>query len=258
MNLSDKILKRKAKVAIVGMGYVVLPLGIEIARSGFPVVGIDLDPKKVAALKAGQSYIEDVPSSDLKPLVDKNLLSASTSYAACRDCDVINVCVPTPFTKAKDPDNSFIHSAGREIARYLRKDTLVVLRSTTYPETTEKEFLPLLEASGLKVGRDFFLAFAPERIDPGNAKFTTRTTPVVVGGVTRNCTRMAELFYSQFVEKVFPVSSPRVAEMEKLLENIFRSVNIALVNELAMLCERMGNVNVWRSEEHTSELQSLS
>jgi UDP-N-acetyl-D-glucosamine dehydrogenase len=252
VKLNDRILKRKAKVAIVGMGYVGLPLGIEIARSGFPVVGIDLDPKKTAALKAGKSYIEDVPSSDVKQLVDKGLLTASTSYAACRDCDIINVCVPTPFTKAKDPDNSFIHSAGREIAKYLKPDALVVLRSTTYPETTEKEFLPLLEVTGRKVGRDFYLAFVPERIDPGNTKFTTRTTPVVVGGVTRDCTRMAELFYAQFVEKVFPVSSPRVAEMEKLLENIFRSVNIALVNELAMLCERMGNVNVWEVIEAAS------
>jgi UDP-N-acetyl-D-glucosamine dehydrogenase len=252
MNLNDKILKRKAKVAIVGMGYVGLPLGIEIARSGFPVLGIDLDRKKIDALKAGRSYIEDVPSCDLKPLVDKGLLTASTSYAAVKDCDVINVCVPTPFTKAKDPDNSYIHSAGREIAKYLKKDTLVVLRSTTYPETTEKEFLPLLEDSGLTVGKDFYVAFIPERIDPGNTKFTTRTTPVVVGGVTKNCTKMAELFYSQFVEKVFPVSSPRVAEMEKLLENIFRSVNIALVNELALLCERMGNVNVWEVIEAAS------
>jgi len=245
MDLADKILKRKARVAIVGMGYVGLPLGIEIARSGFEVVGIDVDQRKIAALKSGRSYIEDVPSSDLKPLVNDGLLKASTSYAACRECDIINVCVPTPFTKAKDPDNSYIHRAGEEIAKYLKRDTLVVLRSTTYPETTEKEFLPRLEASGLKVGKDFFLAFAPERIDPGNTKFTTRTTPVVVGGVTRTCTKLAELFYAQFVDKVFPVSSPRVAEMEKLLENIFRSVNIALVNELALLCERMGNVNVW-------------
>jgi UDP-N-acetyl-D-glucosamine dehydrogenase len=245
MNLSDKILKREAKVAIVGMGYVGLPLGIEIARAGFAVIGIDLDQKKVDALKRGQSYIEDVPSSDLKPLVNDGLIKASTSYAACKGCDVINVCVPTPFTKAKDPDNSYIHRAGEEIAKYLKRDTLVVLRSTTYPETTEKEFLPRLETSGLKVGKDFFLAFAPERIDPGNTKFTTRTTPVVVGGVTKSCTKLAELFYAQFVDKIFPVSSPRVAEMEKLLENIFRSVNIALVNELAMLCERMGNVNVW-------------
>ncbi len=245
MNLTDKILKRKAKVAIIGMGYVGLPLGIEIARSGFEVVGIDVDQRKIDALKSGRSYIEDVPSSDLKPLVNDGLLKASTSYAACRDCDIINVCVPTPFTKAKDPDNSYIHRAGEEIAKYLKRDSLVVLRSTTYPETTEKEFLPRLEASGLKVGKDFYLAFAPERIDPGNTKFTTRTTPVVVGGVTKTCTKLAELFYAQFVDKVFPVSSPRVAEMEKLLENIFRSVNIALVNELALLCERMGNVNVW-------------
>jgi len=252
MQLSDKILKRKAVVGIVGMGYVGLPLAIEIARSGYKVVGIDVDKRKVDSINAGRSFIEDVPDCDLKPLVESGHIRAYRDYAHCRECDVINVCVPTPFTPNKEPDNSYVWSAGEQIAKYLKKDTLVVLRSTTYPETTEKEFLPRLEKSGLKLGRDFFLAFAPERIDPGNTRFTTRSTPVVVGGVTRTCTKLAELFYCQFVEKVHTVSSPRVAEMEKLLENIFRSVNIALVNELALLCERMGDVNVWEVVEAAS------
>jgi UDP-N-acetyl-D-glucosamine dehydrogenase len=252
MQLSEKILKRKAQVAIVGMGYVGLPLAIEIARAGYKVVGIDVDKRKVDAINAGESFIEDVPSAELKPLVAKKLIACGTSYAPCRQSDVINVCVPTPFTKAKDPDNSYIVNAGKEIAKYLKPDTLIVLRSTTYPETTEKEFLPELEKSGLKVGKDFYVAFAPERIDPGNTSFNTANTPVVVGGVTPTCTKLTELFYSQFVSRVVPVSSPRVAEMEKLLENIFRSVNIALVNELAMLCERMGGINVWEVIEAAS------
>lgn len=252
MSLSEKILKRKAVVGIVGLGYVGLPLAIEIARAGYRVIGIDVDKKKVTMINAGESFIEDVESCDLAPLVRAGWIKAYTRYAVCRDCDIINVCVPTPFTKAKDPDNSYIISSGREIAKYLKRGSLVVLRSTTYPETTEKEFLPELEKSGLELGKGFFLAFAPERIDPGNKRFTTRTTPVVVGGVTKTCTKMAALFYSQFVDQVFPVSSPRVAEMEKLLENIFRSVNIALVNELALLCERMGGVNVWEVVEAAS------
>jgi UDP-N-acetyl-D-glucosamine dehydrogenase len=245
MLLKDKILKRKAVVGIAGMGYVGLPLAVEIARAGYRVIGIDVDRKKVAAINAGRSFIEDVPSADVRELVERELITAHTGYELVRQCDIINVCVPTPFTKAKDPDNSYIIRSGQEIARYLKRGALVVLRSTTYPETTEKEFLPELEKSGLKVGRDFYLSFAPERIDPGNQKFTTANTPVVVGGVTRTCTRLTELFYRQFVSRVVPVSSPRVAEMEKLLENIFRSVNIALVNELALLCERMGGINVW-------------
>lgn len=245
MKLNDLILKRKARVAVVGTGYVGLPMCVEIARAGYHVVGIDVDAAKVAALRRGRSFIEDVPDSDIASAVKSGRLTATTDYRACGRCDIINICVPTPFTPSKDPDVSFIVSSGRAVARSMRPGQLIVLRSTTYPETTEKVLKPILESSGLKLGRDFYLAFVPERIDPGNKKFTTRTTPVVVGGVTARCTKLAALFYSQFVEKVLPVSSPRVAEMAKLLENIFRSVNIALVNELARMCERMGGIDIW-------------
>jgi UDP-N-acetyl-D-glucosamine dehydrogenase len=173
------------------------------------------------------------------------MFSATTDYRACAQCDIVNICVPTPFTPSKDPDVSFIVDSGRQVARHLRKGQLIILRSTTYPETTERVLQPILEETGLKAGRDFYLSFAPERIDPGNHRFTTRTTPVVVGGLSKNCTRLTALFYGQFVDKVLPVSSPRVAEMSKLLENIFRSVNIALVNELARMCDRMGGLDIW-------------
>ncbi len=245
MTLAEKIRTRKARVAVIGIGYVGLPLCVEIANTGFKVVGIDVDQSKVDAVNRGRSFIEDIPSKDIASVVDTGMFTATTKYSACARCDIINICVPTPFTPTKDPDVSFIEGAGRLVARYLKKDRLVILRSTTYPETTEKVLLPILEESGLKAGRDFHLAFAPERIDPGNQEYTTRTTPVVVGGLTRKCTKLTQQFYSQIVEDVFPVSSPRVAEMSKLLENIFRSVNIALVNELALMCERMGGIDIW-------------
>jgi len=245
MDLETRIRRNKARVGIVGIGYVGLPLCVEIPRAGFPTVGIDVDKSKVTAVSKGRSYIEDVPSRDIKDVVDRGLLEATTDYRACSRCDVINICVPTPFTASKDPDVSFIEDAGRRVARHMRKGQLIILRSTTYPETTESVLLPILEGKGRKVGRDFHLAFVPERVDPGNKTFTTRTTPVVVGGVTAKCTRLASAFYRQVVDNVFPVSSPRVAEMSKLLENIFRSVNIALVNELAQMCERMGNIDIW-------------
>ncbi len=252
MDLTNRILEHKARVGIIGIGYVGLPLCIEIARAGYPTVGIDVDRKKVKAVQRGRSFIEDVPARDIAAVVDDGLLEATTDYKACARCDIINICVPTPFTPSKDPDVSFIEESGRQIARYLKPGQLIILRSTTYPETTEKVLQPILEKTGLKVGRDFFLSFVPERIDPGNKKFTTATTPVVVGGVTRACTRLTKLFYSQFVEKVCTVSSPRAAEMSKLLENIFRSVNIALVNELAQMCERMGNLDIWEVVEAAS------
>ncbi|MCS7258318.1 MAG: nucleotide sugar dehydrogenase [candidate division WOR-3 bacterium] len=245
MELYNKILRREAKVGIIGLGYVGLPLAIDVAEVGFTVYGVDTDKAKVAMVNLGQSYIEDVPSEKLSELVSKKKITAFENYKICRDCDVINICVPTPFTKTKDPDISYIIGAGEEISKYLRKEQLIILRSTTFPETTEKILLPILEKTGLKVGVDFYLSFAPERIDPGNKVFTTKNTPVVVGGVTKTCTKLTELFFSQFVEKVVVVSSPKVAEMSKLLENIFRSVNIALVNELALMCERMGNIDVW-------------
>ena len=245
MDLADKILKRSARVAVIGIGYVGLPLCIETARAGYPTTGIDIDKKKVNAMKRGRSFIEDVASRDVAALVKDRTLEATTDYRVCGRCDIINICVPTPFTPTKDPDVSYIEESGRAIARHLKPGQLIILRSTTYPETTEKVLQPLLEKTGMKAGRDFYLSFVPERIDPGNKRFTTQTTPVVVGGVTKSCTRLTELFYSQIVEDVFAVSSPRAAEMSKLLENIFRSVNIALVNELAQMCERMGNVDLW-------------
>jgi len=245
MDLRQKIEKRRAKVAVIGIGYVGLPLSVEIARAGFECVGIDVDKRKVDTVRKGRSFIEDVPSRAIKEVTDSGKFSATTDYRACRSCDVINICVPTPFTPSKDPDVTFIEDAGREVARTLHKGQLIILRSTTYPETTTRVLQPILEKTGLKAGKDFHLSFAPERIDPGNKKFTTRTTPIVVGGLTRACTDLSALFYSQFVDKVFPVSSPSVAEMSKLLENIFRSVNIALVNELALMCERMGGIDIW-------------
>ena len=243
MDLAKKIHDREAKVAVIGIGYVGLPLSIEIARAGFEIVGIDVDKSKVAAVKKGRSFISDVKDSDLAEVSRK--FTATTDFKVLASCDIVNICVPTPFTASKDPDVSFIENAGREIARYMKPGQLVVLRSTTYPETTEKVLQPILDATGKKVGCDYYLSFVPERIDPGNHKFNTKTTPVVVGGVTKACTDLTVDFYSRFVERVIPVSSPRAAEMSKLLENIFRSVNIALVNEMAMMCDRMGNLDIW-------------
>ncbi len=243
MDLKDKILNKKARVAVIGIGYVGLPLSVEIARAGYECIGVDVDPAKIAAIRAGRSFIEDVPSSDIREVRKK--FRATSDYRVCHECDIVNICVPTPFTATKDPDVSFIADAGRRIAPTLHKGQLIILRSTTYPETTTKVLKPILESTGLVAGKDFYLSFAPERIDPGNKKFTTRNTPVVVGGLTRTCTELTRLFYAQFVDTVFPVSSPEVAEMSKLLENIFRSVNIALVNELALMCERMGGIDIW-------------
>ncbi|MBM3321936.1 nucleotide sugar dehydrogenase [candidate division WOR-3 bacterium] len=245
MNQAKRITDRKTRVAVIGIGYVGLPLSLEIARAGYTCVGIDVDQAKVKSANRGKSFIGDVPSADIAEAVRAGRFSATTDFGVLDECEVINICVPTPFTPSKDPDVSFIEDAGRRVAERLKPGRLIVLRSTTYPETTEKVLQPILDQTGLKVGRDYHLAFVPERIDPGNKRFTTRTTPVVVGGVTRACTRLSALFYRQVVDKVVTVSSPRAAEMSKLLENIFRSVNIALVNELAVMCERMGNIDIW-------------
>ena len=243
MDLGKRIDDRTAKVGVIGIGYVGLPLSIEIARAGFQTVGVDVDESKVEAVRKGRSFIGDVKDSDVTDV--KGKFTATTDFKVLASCDIINICVPTPFTASKDPDVTFIEDAGRQVAKYFKPGQLIILRSTTYPETTEKVLQPILDATGKKVGRDYFLSFVPERIDPGNHKFNTKTTPVVVGGVTRTCTDLTVAFYSAFVEKVMPVSSPRVAEMSKLLENIFRSVNIALVNEMAVMCERMGNIDIW-------------
>jgi UDP-N-acetyl-D-glucosamine dehydrogenase len=249
MSLPDKIKSRKARIGVVGLGYVGLPLAVEFASKGFSTVGIDLDSSKVRSIRAGKNYIDDVEDKVFSRVVKKGLLTAAENYDAVASLDVIFICVPTPFTDNKEPDISFILAAAKEISKKLRKGHLIILKSTTFPNTTEGYVLPILEKSGLKLGQDFFLAFSPERIDPGNKQWNTSNTPIVVGGVTPQCTTYACMVTKQIVDKVFPVSSPKVAEMEKLLENIFRSVNIALVNELAQLCDRMGGINMWEVVE---------
>lgn len=245
VDLEKSISERKAQVGIVGLGYVGLPLAVEFATAGFRVMGVDVDPRKVRDVNAGINYIGDVDDARLRALKTAGKIEASGDYGALAQCEAINICVPTPFTATKDPDVSHIISACEEIAKYLRPGHLVILKSTTYPETTEKVVLPILERAGLKVGKDLFLSFSPERIDPGNKSFTVRNTPVVVGGVTDRCTQLTRILYEAIGVPVVCVSSPRAAEMTKLLENIFRSVNIALVNELACLAERMGGIDIW-------------
>ena len=242
--LQEKIKNHTAKVGIVGLGYVGLPLAVEFAQAGFEVVGIDIAQSKVDDLNNGISYIQDIPTETLRPLVESGKLRATSDYAAVADLDTINVCVPTPLGKTKDPDMSFIMNAAEQIAQNIKGVKLILLESTTYPGTTEEVLLPLLEKSGQKVGVDFFLCFSPERVDPGNPKYHTRNIPKVVGGITPTCTEMGALFYSQALETVIPVASSQVAEMVKLLENTFRMINIGLVNELAIMCDRMG-INVW-------------
>jgi UDP-N-acetyl-D-glucosamine dehydrogenase len=242
--LAEKIRSRTARVGVVGLGYVGLPLAVEYAEAGYHVTGIDLSEGKVARINAGDSYIGDVPSSTVEPLVANGKLRATTDFSTIRDLDTINICVPTPLRKTKDPDMSYIVAACEEIARYFHPGMLVILESTTYPGTTDELVLPMLEKSGLKVGTDFFLCFSPERVDPGNAKFQTKNIPKVVGGTTPACTSLGQLFYSQALETVVPVSSTQVAEMVKLLENTFRMINIGLVNEMAIMCDGMG-INVW-------------
>ena len=242
--LQHKILEKRARVGIVGLGYVGLPLAVEFARAGFTVTGIDISQEKTRRVNAGDSYVGDIPSDTLQPLVESGKLRATSDFSAVLELDTINICVPTPLRKTKDPDMSFIVSSCQEIARHFHAGQLVILESTTYPGTTEEVVLPILAKSGLEVGRDFFLCFSPERVDPGNPKFQTANIPKVVGGCTPACTEMGRLLYSQALEQVIPVSSTQVAEMVKLLENTFRMVNIGLVNEIALMCDRMG-INVW-------------
>jgi UDP-N-acetyl-D-glucosamine dehydrogenase len=232
------------ELAIVGAGYVGLPLARCFAEAGVPVVLVDVDAERVASIQRGESYVEDVPDEALAPLVDSGALAASTDYDVVKDADVIVVALPTPLSANREPDLSVVLGAVEEISTRLCGGQLVSLESTTYPGTTREEVLPVLERSGLEVGKDFFLAFSPERIDPGREDWTVKTTPKVVGGVTPECTKRACAFYERAIDTVFSVSSPEAAELTKLLENIFRSVNIALVNELAQLCDRM-QVDVW-------------
>ncbi len=244
MDLKQKIEKRTAAVAVIGQGYVGLPLAVAFASVGFKTFGLDYDKNRVARINRGVSDIDDVANDRLHPLVFSKTLVATGDYSILKKADCISICVPTPLNKTKDPDVSYILSAVEGVKKYLRRAQLVVLESTTYPGTTVELILPILESTGLKVGRDFYLAFSPERVDPGNPAYDTRNTPRIVGGVTPACTKIATLFYQQIVEKVIPVSSTQSAEMVKLLENTFRSVNIGLVNEVALMCDRLG-IDVW-------------
>lgn len=245
MTLEQKITSKEITIGVVGLGYVGLPLAVEYAAAGFRTIGIDVDAKKVASINKGKNYIDDVDDKLLAMTVENGSLSAEDHYKSVKKMDVIFICVPTPFTETKDPDISYIIDAANGILAGMKKGQIIILKSTTFPNTTEGYVMPILDKSGFKVGKDYFLAFSPERIDPGNKQFTTANTPTVVGGVTKACTKMASLVTAQVIAEVVPVSGPKVAEMEKLLENIFRSVNIALVNELAQLCDRMEGVNMW-------------
>jgi UDP-N-acetyl-D-glucosamine dehydrogenase len=242
--IARKIRDRSARVGVVGLGYVGLPLAVEFAKAGFAVTGIDLLEAKVDQVNRAESYIRDVSDGDLQEVRKNKRLTAVSDFRAVAELDTINICVPTPLRKTKDPDMSYIVSACQEIAKYFHPGMLIILESTTYPGTTEEVLLPTLSETGLTVGKDFFLCFSPERVDPGNPLFQTRNIPKVVGGVTPECTELGALFYRQALETVIPVSSTRVAEMVKLLENTFRMINIGLVNEIAIMCDRMG-INVW-------------
>jgi UDP-N-acetyl-D-glucosamine dehydrogenase len=248
MTLKETLIKRlenrEAHLAVVGLGYVGLPLAVEFALAGFRVTGLDVHPGKVEQLNRGESYIPDVPTATVQPLVEKGLLRATTSYDDLREVDSINICVPTPLRKTKDPDMSYIIDSINAIAEICRAGMLVILESTTYPGTTEEIILPRLEARGFKAGESVFVAFSPERIDPGNKEFTVRNTPKVVGGITPHCVEAAAALYRHAVDEVITVSSPTTAEMVKLLENTFRAVNIGLVNEMALMCNKLG-IDVW-------------
>ena len=243
-NLKSKITDKSANIGIIGLGYVGLPLAVEFAKVGFSVTGFDNDSVKVSEINKGVSYIPDVPSKDVKDIVSSGKLSVTSDKSLLNKMDVIIICVPTPLRKTKEPDISFILQAAEDINANLRKGQLVILESTTYPGTTEEVIFPKLGGNGLKVGKDIFIAFSPERVDPGNAKYKTKDIPKVVGGVTSTCTELTRLLYSQIIKEVIPVSSPRSAEMVKLLENTYRIVNIGLINELALLCNKM-DVDVW-------------
>ncbi len=242
--LERKIHAKQARIGVIGLGYVGLPLVKLFLTKGFRVTGFDIDPKKVASLNKGRSYIRHISTRELREFLGKKAFRATADFSGLRLVDVIIICVPTPLDAHKNPDLSYVLDTTRGIARHLRKGQLVILESTTYPGTTDEEMLPILAGTGLRPGRDFFLAFSPEREDPGNKNFDASNTPKVVGGVTAQCTKVAKTLYEQSIETVVPVSSPRVAEMVKLLENTFRSVNIGLVNELALMSATLG-INVW-------------
>ncbi len=242
--LLQRIAARQVRAGVIGLGYVGLPLIVAFARAGVPATGFDVDAERTAAIRRGESYVADVAAADVRAAVAAGLLSATTDFAALAGVDTINICVPTPLRKTRDPDLSHVIAAVEEVAAHLRAGQLVVLESTTYPGTIDEVVRPRLEAGGLRAGADFLLAFSPERVDPGSAEWTTRNIPKVVGGVDPRSTEAAAALYRHIVDTVVPVSSPRVAEMVKLLENTFRAVNIGLVNELALMCRDLG-VDVW-------------
>ncbi len=242
--LKQKIAAREVVVGVMGMGYVGLPLSVEMGAAGYHVIGFEVNEAKVDALNRGVSYVGDVSDTTVQNLVERGRLEATTDFSRLAECDAISICVPTPLNKTKDPDVSYVVKAAEAIATHLHPGTLVVLESTTYPGTTRDLVLPMLERSGYRVGRDFFLAFSPERVDPGQTTFTIRNTPKVMGGVTPACTEVATQLYEAFIDRVVPVSSTEVAETVKLLENTFRAVNIALVNETAIICRKLG-LDVW-------------
>ncbi len=244
MALLDKIMTHSAVVAVVGLGYVGLPLATLQAKTGYRVIGIDESVAKVDLVNQGHNYISDVADADLQQVVESQRLVATSDFSVLSECDVVLICVPTPLTPHKEPDIRAIVKVTNHVAKHLHRDMLVILESTTYPGTTEEVILPKLQKNGLQVGNDFYLGFSPERVDPGNPSFNTHNTFKLVGGVTPQCLAVAKVFYEQSITKIFPVSSPRVAEMAKVFENVFRSVNIALVNELTLLCDRM-DMNVY-------------
>jgi UDP-N-acetyl-D-glucosamine dehydrogenase len=243
-DLRNRLNDRTARVGVIGLGYVGLPLAVELARAGFVTTGLDLDQRKIDAVNQGTSYIPDVETAEVARFVSGNRLKATSDFAIVAELDTVNICVPTPLRKTKDPDMSYIVSAVEQIAAHLHPGMLVVLESTTYPGTTDELVRPLLEAGGLKAGVDFYLAFSPERVDPGNPMFNTHNVPKVVGGIGPESTELASLLYGAAIETIVPVSSPQAAEMVKLLENTFRMVNIGLVNEIALMCDRLG-LDVW-------------
>ncbi|MCK4956344.1 MAG: nucleotide sugar dehydrogenase, partial [Candidatus Cloacimonetes bacterium] len=245
MNLKTKIQEKTAVIGVVGLGYVGLPMAVTVARKGFKVVGVDVSEHAVTNVNNGVNYIGDVDDAELKQLVENKMLSASLSYECMNECDVIMVAVPTPLDKYQQPDSSYIRSSIKSLAENVSKDTLVILESTTYPGTTQEILVPAFEEKGFEVGKDIFIAFSPERVDPGNKDFKTNNTPKVVGGVSEKCNELSKDFYESILDaSIHLVSTPAVAEMEKIYENTFRNINIALANEMTILCEKMG-IDVW-------------
>ncbi len=249
--LADRLERHTARIGVIGLGYVGLPLATEMGKIGFRVTGFEIDARRAAKINAGRSYIQDVPTTEVRDLVRAGRLSATLDFDGLASMDVIDICVPTPLRKTKDPDVSYIVAAVQEIAPRLKRGQLIVLESTTYPGTTDELMRPMLEERGLRAGKDFFLAFSPERVDPGNPVYQTKNIPKVVGGHSPQCTALVSRFYGQVMERIVPVSSTQVAETVKLLENTFRSVNIGLVNEMALMCSRM-NIDVWEVIEAAS------